>query len=458
MQWCQASLPIRWRWLALAGRAGDDMNVLLIGSGGREHALAQTLLRSPGLTSLAVAPGNAGTEANNIALDVADNDAVVKYCSANAIDLVVVGPEVPLVAGVADALAAAEIACFGPSQAAAQLEGSKSFTRAFAERCGIPSPASKTFDTSADAIAWFDEQPFDVVVKADGLAAGKGVVIPEGRDETVQAIVDMIDGGVLGDSGATIVLEEAMTGEELSLFGVSDGSTVVALATAQDHKRVGDGDTGPNTGGMGAFSPVPGIDAERQAELASLFLQPAIDGMAAAGTPYVGVLFAGIMLTPEGPKLVEYNCRFGDPEAEVILPMLQSDGLELMAAAANGTLDHVEIDMRSGVAATVVVCAQGYPASPEKGIAVPDLGCTDDVSTFYAGTMRNDQGHLVSSGGRVLSVTGMGDDLDTALASSYRLVDQITGNGLFARGDIGWRHSSVRSSKPTAPTENWRHA
>jgi len=423
------------------------VKVLLIGSGGREHALAQAVERSHKLTSLVVAPGNAGTEQHNIELDIGTNEAVVAYCEANAIDLVIVGPEAPLVGGVADALAAANIACFGPSKAAAELEGSKAFTRTFAERCGIPSPVSQTFTSSAEAIAWADEQSFDVVVKADGLAAGKGVIIPESRDHTVAAITSMLDDGEFGPSGSTIVLEERMVGEELSLFGISDGTTVVALATAQDHKRVGDGDIGPNTGGMGAFSPVPGIDAERQAELASLFLEPAIKGMADAGTPYIGVLFAGIMLTPTGPKLVEYNCRFGDPEAEVILPMLASDGLELMAAAADGTLDMIEPKMHDGFAATVVVCAEGYPAAPTKGVSVPDLGCTDSVCTFYAGTARNDDGQLVSSGGRVLAVTGMGADLDTALSNSYRLVDQITGNGLFARGDIGWRHSTIRSSK-----------
>lgn len=430
------------------------MKVLLIGSGGREHALAQAILRSDGLTSLAVAPGNAGTQEHNVVLDVADNAAVVGYCASNQIDLVVVGPEAPLVAGLADALLDANISCFGPSKAAAQLEGSKSFTRSFAASCGIPSPVSKTFTSSVEAIAWFDEQRFEVVVKADGLAAGKGVIIPENREETVQAITSMIDGRELGVSGSTIVLEERMTGEELSLFGVSDGSTVLALATAQDHKRVGEGDTGPNTGGMGAFSPVPGIDASRQAELASLFLEPAVAGMAAAGTPYVGVLFAGIMLTPTGPKLVEYNCRFGDPEAEVILPMLQSSGLELMAAAANGTLDQISVTMRPGVAATVVICAQGYPSDPVKGIAVPDLGRSDDVCTFYAGAVRDDDDRLVSNGGRVLAITGMGDDLDSALSNSYRLVDQVTGNGLFARGDIGWRHSSIRSSKLTTSIDN----
>ena len=426
------------------------MNVLLIGSGGREHALAQAIERSDTLTSLAVAPGNAGTDPHNIDLAVDDHGAVIAYCQANAVDLVVVGPEAPLVAGIADALADAGIACFGPSAAAAQLEGSKAFTRRFADSCGIPSPVSAPFTSSTEAIEWFDAQPFDVVVKADGLAAGKGVVIPESRDETVAAISAMLDDGSLGDSGATIVLEERMVGEELSLFGVSDGTTVVTLATAQDHKRVGDGDTGLNTGGMGAFSPVPGIDEARQAELAAMFLEPAIAGMAEAGTPYVGVLFAGLMLTPSGPKLVEYNCRFGDPEAEVILPMLQSDALELMTRAANGSLDQAPHEMRDGTAATVVVCADGYPATPAKGLIVPELGCTTDVCAFYAGTARSDDGNLVSTGGRVLAVTGIGADLDAALANSYRLVDQVTGNGLFARGDIGWRHSPVRSTKITS--------
>lgn len=422
------------------------MRVLLIGSGGREHAMAQAILQSPKLTSLAVAPGNAGTEVHNVDLDSNDHAAVVQWCHEHRIDLVVVGPEAPLVDGLADAVVDAGVACFGPSQAAAQLEGSKSFTREFGERYGIPSPASATFTESAAAIEWFDSQPFDVVVKADGLAAGKGVVIPEGRNETVQAIESMVDGAVLGASGATIVLEERMTGEELSLFGISDGSTVIALATAQDHKRVGDGDTGLNTGGMGAFSPVPGVDEARQAELAALFLDPAIAGMAEAGTPYVGVLFAGIMITPTGPKLVEYNCRFGDPETEVILPMMQSDALEMFAAAATGTLGQVAPEMRDGYAATVVVCADGYPESPIKGVAVPDLGCTDDVCVYYAGTRRDETGALVSSGGRVLAVTGIGADLDTALQHSYRLVDQITGNGLFARSDIGWRHAQKRNA------------
>jgi phosphoribosylamine--glycine ligase len=242
------------------------------------------------------------------------------------------------------------------------------------------------------------------------------------------------------------VLEERMVGEELSLFGISDGTRVVALATAQDHKRVGDGDTGPNTGGMGAFSPVPGIDAARQAELASLFLDPAIAGMAADGSPYVGVLFAGIMVTEHGPRLIEYNCRFGDPEAEAILPMLECDGLELMHAAANRSLAEGPLAMRPGFAATVVVCATGYPTDPARGVAVPEPDASDDVQIFFAGAARDSHGGLVSTGGRVVAVTGLGADLDTALTNSYRVVDQMTGQDLFARRDIGWRHSTVRST------------
>ena len=347
------------------------MNVLLIGSGGREHAIAELLLRSPQLGSLSVAPGNAGTNAHNVCLDVDDNGAVLRWSLANSIDLVVVGPEIPLVNGLADALVEGGVAVFGPSRAAAQLEGSKAFARKFAERFNIASPVSRSFTSSADAIRWLDEVEFDVVVKADGLAAGKGVIIPEDRDATVEAIESMLDAGALGSSGRTILLEERISGEELSLFGISDGVDVVALATAQDHKRVGDGDSGPNTGGMGAFAPVPGITAARQAELAAQFLEPAIAGMATDGTPYVGVLYAGIMLTEDGPRLIEYNCRFGDPEAQVILPLLMTDGLEVFSAAATGRLMQVPIIMDSQTAATVVVCADGYPTAPARGIPVP---------------------------------------------------------------------------------------
>ncbi|MEM7095063.1 MAG: phosphoribosylamine--glycine ligase [Actinomycetota bacterium] len=427
------------------------MRVLLVGSGGREHALAEAILRSPSLGQLWVAPGNAGTAEHNVELAVEDHGAVVDFCRHNDVNLVVVGPEVPLVAGLADDLRASGIAVFGPSAAAARLEGSKSFSRSFAAAAEIPQPVAATFDDSTSAIAWLDEVGVPVVVKADGLAAGKGVVIPESRAETEEAIRDMLDGGAFGESSARIVLEERMTGEELSLFGVSDGERVAVLATAQDHKRVGDGDTGLNTGGMGAFAPVPGIDAARQQELADHFLRPAIAAMADAGTPYVGVLFAGLMLTEHGPRLVEYNCRFGDPEAEVILPLLETDALDLLQAAATGGLDQVDVRMRDATAATVVVAADGYPTDPAKGVPIRLPKLPDDVTVFHAGTANDPQGALVSSGGRVLAVTGVGADLNEALDRSYGVVDQITGEGLFARSDIGWRHAPRPAPDESSP-------
>jgi len=423
------------------------MNVLLIGSGAREHALATTIARSPRLDRLSVAPGNAGTADYNVDLEVDNHDTVVAWCAANAIDLVIVGPEAPLVDGIADVLTNSAIACFGPSAAASRLEGSKSFSREFAARAGIPQPVARSFTSSSEAIAWLDEIDFEVVVKADGLAAGKGVVIPEGRNETEAAIRSMIDDAAFGAASATIVLEERMVGEELSLFGVSDGTRVVALTTAQDHKRVGEGDTGLNTGGMGAFAPVPGLDAATERELTETFLVPVVDAMAAAGTPYVGVLFAGIMVTDSGPRLVEYNCRFGDPETEVILPLLASDGLELFAAAAQGRLDEVTVERHALTAATVVVAADGYPTAPRKGVALSLPKLDRSVQIFHAGTARADDGQLLSNGGRVLAVTGVGDNLDEALTRSYGAVDQLVGDGLFARGDIGWRYSHVRSSR-----------
>ncbi len=414
--------------------------MLLIGSGGREHAIATAISRSPLLRSLTVAPGNAGTAESNVELDVGDVDAVVDYCQASAIDLVIVGPEAPLVAGLADAVNAAGIACFGPSAAAARLEGSKSFARAFASRHGIPGPVCESFTKVASAIEWLDELDGPVVVKADGLASGKGVIIPEDRVETERAIYGLLADRTMGDAGATVVLEERLEGEELSLFGISDGSVVIPLVTAQDHKRVGDGDTGPNTGGMGAFAPVPGM-ADLEPELVRQFLEPAVAGMAAEGTPYVGVLYAGIMLTDDGPRLVEYNCRFGDPEAQVVLPLIGSDVLELMAGAARGRLAEAELRLIEGVtAATVVVAAKGYPASPAMDVPIPDVELPVDVSLIHSST-RVDDGRVVSAGGRVLSVTATGSDLGDALDKVYGVVDQVVNDQLFARSDIGWRHA-----------------
>jgi phosphoribosylamine--glycine ligase/phosphoribosylformylglycinamidine cyclo-ligase len=421
------------------------LNVLLVGSGGREHAIAEAVTGSPLLGSLAVAPGNAGTAEYNVALDVSDNQTVVRYCVDNGIDLVIVGPEAPLVAGLADAVRDAGVSCFGPSAAAAQLEGSKTFAREFAARHGIPGPVCESFTEVDAAIEWLDEFGKPVVVKADGLASGKGVIIPETRVETERAIFDLLADRTMGEAGATVVLEERLEGEELSLFGIADGTTVVRIGSAQDHKRVGEGDTGLNTGGMGAFAPVPGM-ADQEPELVRQFLDVAVAGMAEEGTPYVGVLYAGIMLTESGPRLVEYNCRFGDPEAQIVLPLIGSDVLELLAAAAEGRLSEAEVSLVEDVAAaTGVVAAMGYPTSPAIGVPIPDVELPSEVSLIHSSTKLVD-GQVVSAGGRVLSVTGTGKDLETALDRVYGVVDQLVGDALFARPDIGHRYVTRQTS------------
>ncbi len=430
----------------------NKLHVLLIGSGGREHAIARAISGSPMLGSLAVAPGNAGTAEYNVALDVADIEAVLDYCRAEAIDQVIVGPEAPLVAGLADAVTATGIACFGPSAAAAQLEGSKSFARHFAARHGIPGPECQSFTKVNPALEWLDEFDRPVVVKADGLASGKGVIIPENRVETERAIYSLLSERTLGEAGATVVLEERLEGEELSLFGIADGSTIIPIGTAQDHKRVGDGDTGLNTGGMGAFAPVPGM-AALEPDLVARFLVPAIEGMAAEGMPYVGVLYAGIILTEDGPRLIEYNCRFGDPEAQVLLPLIGSDVLELIAAASKGQLADVAVERVPGVtAATVVVAAKGYPTSPALDIAIPDVTAPADVTLIHSST-KVENGRVISNGGRVLSVTGTGTDLADALEKVYGVVDELVNDQLFARSDIGHRYVTRLGPPPDPMVE-----
>jgi phosphoribosylamine--glycine ligase/phosphoribosylformylglycinamidine cyclo-ligase len=424
----------------------DGLTVLLLGSGGREHAIATGLIRSPNLRRLHIAPGNAGTQEHNVDLDINSNLQVVDYCVRHNIDLVVVGPEAPLVAGIADDLNLAGIPCFGPSAGAAQLEGSKSFARQFAARHGIPSPLSRSFTEVGPAMDWVSEIDFPVVVKADGLAGGKGVIVPASPVETERAIFSLLADRTMGTAGDTIVLEQRMIGEEVSLFGIADGHTVVPLVTAQDHKRVGEGNTGLNTGGMGAFAPVPSITSELEAELVERFLTAAVDGMAVEGHPYVGVLYAGIMLTVEGPRLIEYNCRFGDPEAQVILPLIETDLLEVLWSAAVGELADHPLKVSDETAAAVVIAAEGYPTEPRQGVPVPLVEPPPDVQIFHAGT-RYVGGDLVSSGGRVLSVVGTGADLAEALERVYQVVDKLTGKGLFARSDIGWRHAPRARAK-----------
>jgi len=420
------------------------MKVLLIGGGGREHALATSIAMSPLLDTLYVAPGNAGTAAHNVPLDITSNLAVVDFCQQNAVDLVVVGPEAPLVAGLSDDLNLAGVACFGPSAAAAQLEGSKSFARSFAGRHHIPSPRFRSFTEVEPAVEWLGEIGEPVVVKADGLAAGKGVVVPEDMVEAERAVFDMLAERSMGSAGDMIVVEERLIGEELSLFGIADGSTVIPLVTAQDHKRVGEGNTGPNTGGMGAFAPVPGVTPGVEAELTKLFLEPVVRGMAEEGSPYVGVIYAGIMMTEAGPRLVEYNCRFGDPEAQVIVPLIESDLLEIMWAATQGTLDEMSVELKHNTTAVaVVVAAKGYPGKPRKRIVVPEVRPVAGADVFLAAAEFDESGVLVSTGGRVVNVVGTADDLAGALENAYGLVDQLVAeaDGLFARSDIGWKHA-----------------
>jgi len=414
------------------------MKVLVLGGGGREHALCWKLAQSPLLAKLYAAPGNPGIAAHGecIAIDPADRHAVLAFCREAQIDLVVVGPEQPLVAGVADALAAAGIACFGPSRAAARLEGSKGFTKELCARAAIPTARFVRCDSlqaARVAIATFGAP---VVIKADGLAAGKGVVIAQSIAEAEAAAAEMLDGR-FGAAGAELVIEEFLTGEEISVFVVTDGETAVPLMAARDHKRVGDGDTGPNTGGMGAFAPTRLLTPDLEARILEEIITPTVRTLAAEGTPYCGVLYAGLMLTADGPKLIEYNCRFGDPECQVLMVMLESDLLPLVSAAATGTLHAQSVQWRDGAALTVVLAAHGYPETPVKGGIIAGLEPEDpDVTVFHAGTALRD-GVLTANGGRVLNVTARGATLAEARTRAYATIGRIQWADGFCRRDIG---------------------
>jgi phosphoribosylamine--glycine ligase len=414
------------------------MNVLLIGSGGREHGLAWKLAQSPLLTNLYAAPGNPGIaeSAELVAIDVTDHEAVVDFCRANDVALIVVGPEAPLVAGIADELRAAGFAVFGPDKAPAQLEGSKAFTKALCDRAGIPTAgyrAVHSLDEARAALAVFGAP---VVVKADGLAAGKGVVVAMTAAEADDAVE-----ALFAEPGASAVVEEFLEGEEVSLFVLTDGQAMVAFGSAQDHKRVGDGDTGPNTGGMGAYSPTRVLTAEIEARALAEIVAPTIAMLAAEGMPYSGVLYAGLMLTADGPKLIEYNARFGDPECQVLMMRLDSDLLPLLLAIAQGRLAEAPAPVFSDdVALTVVMAAAGYPGTPETGGAIGGIegAETAGAKVFQAGTKLAD-GRLVASGGRVLAVTARDADVRAAQAAAYRAVDAIDFPTGFCRRDIGWR-------------------
>lgn len=424
------------------------MNILLLGSGGREHALAWKLAQSPSLSKLYAAPGNPGIaeEAELVALDVTDHGAVIAFCGDKQIGLVVVGPEAPLVDGLSDALRAAGVPVFGPSQAAAQLEGSKGFTKDLCARAGIPTAGyvrTHSFDEARAALASF-AAPY--VLKADGLAAGKGVVIAETLEDAEAALADMFGGG-FGAAGAQVVIEEFMEGEEASFFALTDGTAILPFGSAQDHKRVRDGDVGPNTGGMGAYSPAPVLTPQLQARVMAEIIAPTVATMRADGVPYQGVLFAGLMLTADGPKLIEYNARFGDPECQVLMMRLQSDLVPVLLACAQGTLAGVEIAFSEQTALTVVMAAAGYPGTPDKGgaIALGDAEA-EGAKVFHAGTALKD-GTLVASGGRVLNVTATGASVTEAQARAYAAVDTIDFPSGFCRRDIGWREVARERSE-----------
>ncbi|HUG61689.1 MAG TPA: phosphoribosylamine--glycine ligase [Methylomirabilota bacterium] len=419
------------------------MHVLLIGSGGREHAIAAALRRSPRLTRLTAAPGNAGIAdiAACVSLDAADHRAVIAFCQREAVDFVVVGPEAPLVAGLVDDLEAAGIKAFGPSRAAARLEGSKAFTKGVCDEAGVPTAAYARFADAASALAHIRAVGAPIVVKADGLAAGKGVVVAETVDEAVAAVEACFD-GTFGEAGAEVVIEEMLVGEEASVFALSDGETVLPLAAAQDHKRAFDGDLGPNTGGMGAYSPTPAVDAAMAGRIMDEIVRPSVAALKARGTPFKGVLFAGLMIGPDGPKLIEYNVRFGDPEAEVILPRLSSDLLGLLLAVVEGRLSEETATFDPRTALTVVLAAKGYPGAYAKGAPIRGLDAAarlPGVSIFHAGTAAAADGEIVSAGGRVLAVTALGEGVREAQDRAYAAVDAIDWPDGYCRRDIGWR-------------------
>jgi len=427
------------------------MNVLVIGSGGREHALAWAIAKSPLLTKLYCAPGNGGMEkvGECVPLKVMDFDGIVSFCKEKNIEFVVVGPEDPLAGGLVDRLDEENIKSFGPSKAAAQLEASKGYTKDLCAEFNIPTAAYARFEALEPARAYLKDQGLPIVIKADGLAAGKGVIIPETMGEAEEALEEIF-GGKFGEAGAQVVIEEFMTGEEASFFVLADGKVALPLATAQDHKRVGDGDTGPNTGGMGAYSPAPIMTAEICDRVMREIVQPTLDAMAKRGTPFKGVLFAGLMLTEQGPKLVEYNARFGDPETQVLMLRLKSDILPALIASHDGTLGGVSLDWHEDVALTVVMAAKGYPGAYEKGTEIKNLetaGADETVEIFHAGTLKAEDA-VLASGGRVLNVTARGKSVSQAQARAYAAADKIDWPNGFCRRDIGWR--AVEREKASA--------
>ena len=418
------------------------MNILLLGSGGREHALAVALAASPRCGELYIAPGNGGTAAvgENVLLDAEDPAAVADFARETGCGLVVIGPEAPLVVGVADAVRAAGIPCFGPGAEGAQVEGSKKFSKELMERAGVPTAAYASFTDEAAALAYVRDQGAPLVVKADGLAAGKGVVVATELSQVEDAVRACFD-GAFGKAGATVVIEEMMTGPECSLLAFTDGETVRPMCTSQDHKRALEADRGPNTGGMGAYAPEPIVTDEEHAAMVDA-LEKTVAQLHAEGIDYRGCLYGGFMLTPAGPKVLEFNARFGDPETQVVIPRLENDLVEVMLAVAEGRLSEVELRWSDRWAVTVVLTSAGYPGSYEKGkviTGVEDAEAMDDVTVYHAGTALTDAGELVTSGGRVLDVTALGDTFEAARDRAYAACEKIQFEGKTLRHDIGLR-------------------
>ena len=427
---------------ALPNASEGRMKILLLGSGGREHALAWKLAASPLTERLWCAPGNAGiaAEAELVALDITDHPAVIAFCKAQGVDFVVVGPEAPLVAGIVDDLEGAGVRTFGPTKAAARLEGSKAFTKDLANANNIPTAAYERFHAATPAKAFVRAQGAPIVVKADGLAVGKGVIIAQSVAEA-DAAIDMMFAGGLGTAGAEVVIEQFLEGEEASFFALCDGKTAVPLASAQDHKRVFDGDEGPNTGGMGAYSPAPVMTPALERRTVDEIVLPTVHAMAAMGAPFTGILYAGLMIDAEGPKLIEYNVRFGDPECQVLMPRLMSDLVPALVAARDGVLKNFDLRWYDEAALAVVMAAKGYPGNYARGSVIEGLeeaAKIEDVEIFHAGT-RAEGGRILSNGGRVLNVCGLGPTVKDAQARAYAAVDRIRWPEGFCRRDIGWR-------------------
>jgi phosphoribosylamine---glycine ligase len=420
------------------------MRVLVIGSGGREHALCWSIAASPLLTKLWCAPGNPGIAqvAECVSIDALDFPALIAFAQDNEIDLVVPGPEAPLVVGIADAMEAAGIACIGPSRSAAQLEGSKTFTKELCDAAGIPTAQWESFDDADAAREFVRRRGAPIVVKADGLAAGKGVVVATTEADALAAIDAMMQARRFGDAGSSVVIEECLTGEEVSLFALCDGETALALGSAQDHKRVGDGDTGPNTGGMGSYAPTPAFSAALQDAAMDGIIRPALAEMTRRGTPFRGILYAGLMLTADGVKLIEFNVRFGDPECQALVLRLKSDLLSALQAAYDGELKNFDLRWNDDSAIAVVMAARGYPDAPEHGSEIRGLDratVVPGVQVFHAGTTADAQGHLRAAGGRVLTVCAAGADLLAAHHAAYAAIGVIDWPEGFCRSDIGWR-------------------